>query len=49
MFWGEEIKQIVVKKLFGTLDHTIPLYEDGRSTNGRELLIVTLGPYVIKQ
>jgi energy-coupling factor transporter ATP-binding protein EcfA2 len=24
-----EIKQIVVKKLFGTLDHTIPLYEDG--------------------
>ncbi len=25
----KEIKQIVVKKLFGTLDHTIPLYEDG--------------------
>lgn len=24
-----EIKQIAVKKLFGTLDHTIPLYEDG--------------------
>jgi energy-coupling factor transporter ATP-binding protein EcfA2 len=24
-----EIKRIVVKKLFGTLDHTIPLYEDG--------------------
>jgi predicted ATP-binding protein involved in virulence len=24
-----EIKQIVVKKLFGTFDHTIPLYEDG--------------------
>jgi predicted ATP-binding protein involved in virulence len=25
----KEIKQVIVKKLFGTFDHTIPLYEDG--------------------